>query len=73
MDSNSSVSHNFTNEFHQLTFSWIDYLLFIVLIGVSLFVGVFFGFCSKQNSTTEYLFGGKNMGYFPVAISIIAR
>lgn len=57
----------------QIVFSWIDYVFFISLLGISLLIGLYFGFCSKQDSVSEYLFGGKTMGYIPVAISILAR
>lgn len=57
----------------HLVFGWIDYTLFGGLLGISLLIGVYFGFFSKQDSTSEYLFGGKNMNYIPVAISILAR
>ncbi|XP_014207706.1 sodium-coupled monocarboxylate transporter 2-like [Copidosoma floridanum] len=56
----------------QLVFSWIDYLLFSSLLGTSLLIGIYFGFFSKQDSVSEYLFGGKSMGYLPVATSILA-
>lgn len=56
-----------------LVFGWIDYTIFSGLLGISLIIGVYFGFFSQQNSVSEYLFGGKTMHYFPVAISIIAR
>lgn len=56
-----------------LVFGWIDYMLFGCLLGLSLLVGFYFGFCSKQNTTNEYLFGGKAMGYIPVSISLLAR
>lgn len=58
---------------NQLVFGWIDYLLFGSLLGMSLLIGVYFGFFSKQDSVNEYLFGGKTMGYIPVATSILAR
>lgn len=57
----------------QLIFGWTDFLLFGSLLGVSLLVGIYFGFCSKQDSVNEYLFGGRKMGYIPVALSTIAR
>ncbi|XP_014229748.1 sodium-coupled monocarboxylate transporter 1-like [Trichogramma pretiosum] len=56
----------------SLVFGWTDYLLFSALLGLSLFIGIFFAFCSKQDSAAEYLFGGKKMGYFPVAVSTVA-
>ncbi|OXU29062.1 hypothetical protein TSAR_015177 [Trichomalopsis sarcophagae] len=56
----------------KLVFGWIDYLLFGSLLGLSLLIGIYFGFFSKQDSVNEYLFGGKTMGYIPVATSILA-
>ncbi|OXU24478.1 hypothetical protein TSAR_014030 [Trichomalopsis sarcophagae] len=56
----------------HLVFGWIDYTLFGGLLGMSLLIGVYFGFFSKQDSTSEYLFGGRTMNYIPVAISILA-
>ncbi|RLU23719.1 hypothetical protein DMN91_003925 [Ooceraea biroi] len=53
-------------------FGWVDYMLFSMLLLVSVLIGVYFAFFSKQDSTTEYLLGGKRMGCFPVAMSIIA-
>ena len=57
----------------EIVFGWIDYLVFSSLLGTSLLIGVYFGFCSKQDTTTEYLFGGKTMSYVPVAISLLSR
>ncbi|XP_011496756.1 PREDICTED: sodium-coupled monocarboxylate transporter 1-like [Ceratosolen solmsi marchali] len=56
----------------QLVFGWIDYSIFIALLGISLLIGVYFGIYKKQNSTSEYLFGGKRMNYIAVATSILA-
>lgn len=56
----------------RFTFGWFDYTLFSLLLLVSVLIGVYFGFFSKQDSTTEYFLGGKRMGCFPVAMSIIA-
>ena len=57
----------------RLTFGWTDYLLFVGLLGLSLLIGIYFGFFSKQDSASEYLFGGRHMSYMPVATSILAR
>jgi len=57
----------------RFMFGWFDYTLFSLLLLVSVLIGVYFGFFSKQDSTTEYFLGGKRMGCFPVAMSIIAR
>ncbi|KAG5328781.1 SC5A8 protein, partial [Acromyrmex heyeri] len=56
----------------RFMFGWFDYTLFSLLLLVSVLIGVYFGFFSKQDSTTEYFLGGKRMGCFPVAMSIIA-
>lgn len=57
----------------QLVFGWVDYGLFGGLLGLSLLIGVYFGFYSKQNTISEYLYGGKTINYIPVAASILAR
>ncbi|XP_077260303.1 sodium-coupled monocarboxylate transporter 1-like isoform X1 [Temnothorax americanus] len=61
-----------TENLDRFVFGWLDYALFSLLLLVSLLIGVYFGFFSKQDSTTEYLLGGKRMGCFPVAMSIVA-
>ncbi|KAK4876936.1 hypothetical protein RN001_009442 [Aquatica leii] len=54
-------------------FTWIDYSVFIGMLGLSGLIGVYFGFFgSKQNSTNDYLLGGKSMFVFPVAMSVIS-
>lgn len=68
-----NMSSAINKETHQLTFGLIDYSLFGGLLGISLLIGLYFGLCSKQDSASEYLQGGKSMAYFPVAISILAR
>ncbi|XP_058797264.1 sodium-coupled monocarboxylate transporter 2-like [Phymastichus coffea] len=55
-----------------LVFGWLDYTIFGVLLSVSLLIGIYFGLFSKQDSTSEYLFGGKTMHYIPVAASILS-
>lgn len=51
-----------------------DYVVFVSLLIASLAIGVYYGFISKrkQNTTTEYLLGGKKMQTLPVALSLIA-
>ncbi|XP_066595799.1 sodium-coupled monocarboxylate transporter 1-like [Prorops nasuta] len=56
----------------RFTFGWTDYSLFVILLIVSVLIGIYFGFFSRQDSTTEYLLAGKTMGAFPVAMSIVA-
>ncbi|XP_059618255.1 sodium-coupled monocarboxylate transporter 1-like [Phlebotomus argentipes] len=54
--------------------SYVDLAVFIVSFGVSLLIGIYYGFVSKkqQNSPVEYLLGGKKMGILPVAASLVA-
>lgn len=56
-----------------LTFSWYDYTLFSLLLGLSVAIGLYFG-CTgnKQSTAKEYLFGGKQMTPIPVALSLVA-
>jgi Na+/proline symporter len=72
------MSVNFTegNGSHVTKFfSWLDFLVFGVMLCLSALIGVYFGFFAKkkQNTTTEYLMGGKTMGIFPISMSLIAR
>lgn len=55
-------------------FGWIDYGLFVALLGISTLIGIFYGFFSKhkQNNIAEYIFGGRTMKILPVATSMIA-
>ncbi|KAG5675068.1 hypothetical protein PVAND_005005 [Polypedilum vanderplanki] len=55
-------------------FSVLDYGIFIILVLLSAFIGIYFGFISKkkQNNTSEYLLGSKQMGFLPIAASLIA-
>ncbi|KAH8306385.1 hypothetical protein KR018_009756 [Drosophila ironensis] len=57
----------------DLRFSITDYIVFTVMLSASAGIGVYFGFFSKsQNTTEEYLQGGKKMPTFPVAISLVS-
>ncbi|XP_050086804.1 sodium-coupled monocarboxylate transporter 2-like [Anopheles aquasalis] len=58
----------------QGQFSIEDYTVFTIMLGVSTAIGVYFGFFQrKTNQTTEeYLLGGRKMKTFPIAISLIA-
>lgn len=57
----------------QITFSWYDYALFVLMLVLSTLIGVYFGFYKKQSSVSEYLFGGKKMTALPIAISLTSR
>lgn len=52
---------------------WLDLGMFGAMLGLSALIGLYFGLTAKQDSAKEYLMGGKNMGMFPVSISLIAR
>ncbi len=58
----------------SLSFTKIDYLIFVIMMALSILIGVYYGFFAKrkQNSTVEYLLGSKKMGVIPVAISLTA-
>ncbi|KOB73472.1 putative igf2 mRNA binding protein [Operophtera brumata] len=55
-------------------FDWLDYLVFGTMLALSALIGVYFAFFAKkkQNTTAEYLMGGKAMGIFPISMSLIA-
>ncbi|KAK7084762.1 hypothetical protein SK128_014013, partial [Halocaridina rubra] len=54
-------------------FSWVDYLVFALMLAVSAGIGIFFGFFDKKRQDTqEFLMAGKSMTTFPVAMSLIA-
>lgn len=56
-------------------FDWFDYVVFGGMLVLSALIGVYFAFFAKvkQNTTSQYLMGGKTMGIFPVSMSLIAR
>ena len=56
-------------------FDTLDYIVFIAMLLLSALIGVYFAFFAKQkqNTTMEYLMGGKSMGIFPISMSLIAR
>lgn len=55
-------------------FSVVDYGVFGFMLFVSASIGVYFGYFDKKEQTTEeYLLGGRQMKTFPIAVSLIAR
>lgn len=63
-----------TSEIAKSHFDIVDYVVFCALLLVSMGIGVYFGFFSKTEKTTEeYLLGGRKMKTIPIAISLIAR
>jgi len=54
-------------------FGWPDYLVFAGMLAISAVIGVYYACIGgKQNTTDEFLMAGRNMGTFPVAMSLIA-
>lgn len=59
---------------HLQRFSWSDYLVFVCMLLLCIFIGIYFGFFEKKNSTeSEYLVGDRNLKIFPIALSLVAR
>ncbi|XP_045600689.1 sodium-coupled monocarboxylate transporter 2 [Procambarus clarkii] len=53
-------------------FTWIDYMVFGLMLALSAAIGIFYGCFSKKQDTKEFLMAGKSMTTFPVAMSLIA-
>lgn len=59
------------------TFHWSDYLVFGILLGMYVLIGVYQAvknafFSKKQEDTEEFLVGGRSMSIIPVALSILS-
>ena len=53
-------------------FSVVDYVVFSIMLVVSLGIGVYSAIQSRgRESTQDFLLGGRNMPPFPVAISLL--
>nr|CAH0110367.1 unnamed protein product [Daphnia galeata] len=69
MSDNTTVNYINAEQF----FSWADYLVFVAMLVISAIIGIYYACCgAKQNTTSEFLMAGRNMGTFPVAMSLIA-
>lgn len=66
-------------DFGQITiflqrFSLPDYLAFILMLLLCIFIGIYFGFVKKHtNSEDEYLVGDRKMSVLPISLSLVAR
>ena len=61
------------NDGEENTFGWADYLVFVLMLVASAAIGVYYACVGrKKTSTDEFLMAGRNMGTFPVAMSLIA-
>ena len=58
----------------SIGFSWPDYVVFGLMLGMSAAIGFYYA-CTggKQKTTDEYLMADRNMHWFPVAASLLAR
>lgn len=73
MEKNSS-DYNSLVTLENISFTWVDYAFFSVMLMISLMTGIYFGCFGKKVSTAnDYLMGGKKMKTLPIAISLVAR
>ncbi|CAI6360553.1 unnamed protein product [Macrosiphum euphorbiae] len=53
--------------------NWMaEYAAFIIMLGLSVVIGLYYGCVSKQNTVSDYLLGGKHMSVFPITMSLVA-
>ncbi|XP_050715097.1 sodium-dependent multivitamin transporter-like [Eriocheir sinensis] len=55
----------------RVTFSWLDYLVFSLVLLLSLLIGVYFALRSRNEANEEYLLGGRNLHAVPVSMSLV--
>ncbi|KAK4876907.1 hypothetical protein RN001_009413 [Aquatica leii] len=52
---------------------WVDYVIFFLMLGFTIALGIYFGFCGSTKKTpSEYLLGNRAMTPIPIAMSLIA-
>jgi len=55
-------------------FTWPDYLVFSLILAVSVAIGFYYACAGdRQRTTQEYLIANRSMHWFPVACSLLAR
>ena len=55
------------------SFSAWDYVVFVIVLVISVCIGIFHGFFRGGNKTTQqFLMAGRDMGVFPIALSLLA-
>ena len=53
---------------------WADYLVFGIIMSITVAIGVLFATTGgKQRTTAEYFTGDRNMGVIPSALSIVVN
>ncbi|XP_040204134.1 sodium-dependent multivitamin transporter isoform X1 [Rana temporaria] len=56
-----------------MKFSTVDYVIFALLLIMSSAIGLYYALSGgKQRTTQEFLLANRNMGFFPVALSLLA-
>lgn len=54
-------------------FQWLDYVIFCLMLLSSAGIGIFYACTgSKQKSAEEFLLGNRDLGVFPVSMSLLA-
>ena len=57
----------------EATFGIADYVVFAIVLLFSSAIGIYYAVCGgKQQTAEEYLMADHSMGFFPVAMSLIA-
>ncbi|XP_038056672.1 sodium-coupled monocarboxylate transporter 1-like [Patiria miniata] len=57
----------------QPKFSWADYVVLGVVLAVSAVIGIFYAIRGRRKRTTnEFMVASRQMGFFPVALSLLA-
>ncbi|XP_022901376.2 sodium-coupled monocarboxylate transporter 1-like [Onthophagus taurus] len=72
MNENSSISQTFEHIL-GVKFTWYDNSFFLLMLIISAFIGIYYGFYKKQTTAKDYLLGGKSMTVFPTALSLTAN
>lgn len=71
---NQTQSDLLANIGQNNNFDLTDYTVFGVMLSFSAAIGLYFGcFDSNEQTTEEYLLGGRKMKTIPIAISLVAR
>lgn len=53
-------------------FSWVDYFLFALIVIFTIGIGVYYAWQAARSSPSSYLTGNKQLGIFPIAMSLAA-
>lgn len=71
---NESAANGPTGPSEYVHFDTIEYVVFVIMLGMSALIGVYYGwYKGNQNTVSEYMLGGKSMSVFPIAMSLIVR